>query len=416
MKKLITIAVFLFCAVSINAQVDLKDQLEGYYTPEEIVSLSQNVPFSEAMEILSNVSEKLVGKKIVSTAGITTPIGIQIDNMPYKKALLIISQYNNLTFEERENVIVVKKKNDPTADLSDDVYAPVEAREVKISAVFFEANISEMRERGINWQLLLQKSGFSIGPELKTFLQGKQATDEEGGQEQQESPPDFVVGSEGEFDLGSFTGNALGAFKFFETENLGEIIARPTIKVRDKQKGRIQIGSDISIKQRDFAGNVIDIFVSTGTIIEVIPYIYKEDGVDYVLMKLNVERSTANPDIISTEIKKTTASTDILMLDGEETVIGGLFVNEDNNIRRGIPVLKDLPWWVLGLRYLTGYDQHSIRKQEVIILIQTEIVPTLKERVTMKKSENLLKEEIEVNHDELNRLKVNKPKAQGWDK
>lgn len=34
------------------------------------------------------------------------------------------------------------------------------------------------------------------------------------------------------------------------------------------------------------------------------------------------------------------------MLSGEEKAIGGLFVNEEVNVRQGIPFLKDLPWWV----------------------------------------------------------------------
>ena len=60
--------------------------------------------------------------------------------------------------------------------------------------------------------------------------------------------------------MGDWDGTATALFKFFESEELGEIIASPSIKVRDKNKGRIQIGSDISIKQKDFAGNVNDVF------------------------------------------------------------------------------------------------------------------------------------------------------------
>jgi type IV pilus assembly protein PilQ len=193
--------------------------------------------------------------------------------------------------------------------------------------------------------------------------------------------------------MGDWDGTATALFKFFETEELGEIIASPSIKVRDKNKGRIQIGSDISIKQKDFAGNVTDVFISTGTIIEVIPHLYSEDGVDYVLLKIDVERSSATPGQITTEIFKQTASTEVLMLNGEETVIGGLFVNEDISTRRGIPFLKDLPWWVFGIRYLTGYDAESTSKKEVVILIKTEIIPTLKERLTHDKV-NVIKEEI----------------------
>ena len=58
-------------------------------------------------------------------------------------------------------------------------------------------------------------------------------------------------------------------FRFFEREGLGEIISSPNIVVRDKKQGRIQVGSDFSIQTRDFAGNTIEKFYPTGTIIEV---------------------------------------------------------------------------------------------------------------------------------------------------
>jgi general secretion pathway protein D len=51
------------------------------------------------------------------------------------------------------------------------------------------------------------------------------------------------------------------------------------------------------------------------------------------------------------------------LLNGEETILGGLFVNEEAITRNGIPFLKDLPWWVLGIRYLTGSDQTVSEKK-----------------------------------------------------
>ena len=83
------------------------------------------------------------------------------------------------------------------------------------------------------------------------------------------------------------------------------------------------------------------------------------------------------------------------MLSGEEKVIGGLFINEEINIRQGIPFLKDLPWWVFGLRYLTGYDKKQVTKKEVIILLQAELMPTIKERVAQKKENEMDKQIIE---------------------
>ena len=396
MKKIILILAFFICNYIITGQTELQKQLTGAYNPEELVTLSENLPFNIAIEILSKVSEKITGRKILLTMDYAKPIGIELTRMPYKKALLTITQYHGLFYEETPEAIFVKKDEAKIEKPATTTYAPIDSRDVKISAVFFEANISEMRERGINWQALLTKQGFSVGTGLTSFATSTQTT-----------TSDFNINSQGEFNAGSFKGTASSVFKFFESENLGEIIASPSITVRDQQKGRIQIGSDISVKQKDFAGNVVEQFFSTGTIIEVSPYIYNEEGIDYILLQLDVERSSALADVERPEIRKTKATTQVLMLDGEETAIGGLFINEENNIRKGIPFFKDLPWWVLGLRYLTGYDSKEVVKKEVIILVKIEINQSLKERVINNKE--ALKDQILKNKKRLEELKLNIP-------
>ena len=425
MKRLLTYLFLIGISSVIFAQNDrdLMEKLKGYTNPEELVTLSDQIPFDQAIAVLDKVSEKLTGQKIVSTAGVTAPIGIEIDKMPYKKALTVIVQYHNLVYDEKPDVIVVRKKEESaTAKLSEDVYAPVGEREVKITALFFEANVTEMRQQGINWQFLLSQTGLTIGGSLISSASSSSSDANSSTSNSSSSSgnstnatPDFTVGGTSSFDMGKFSGNATALFNFFESENLGEIIARPTVTVRDKIQGRIQIGSDISIKERDFAGNLIDKFYSTGTIVEVTPYIYSEDGINYILLKLNVERSSATPGTISTEIAKTQATTSVLMLDGEETAIGGLFVNDETTVRRGIPFFKDLPWWVLGIRYLTGFDSKQVTKKEVIILIKADIVPTLKERVANRKKaeeENLIKKQHEENQETINKYKIDSLKKE----
>lgn len=405
MKRLIILLLVLGFTLSVQAQaeIDFAQKLKGGTNPEELVTLSQNIPFNQAIEVLSKVSEKVSGKRIVSTVTITTPIGVELDKIHYKKALFIIVQYNNLTIVETENNIIVKKKDAGKELLAEDVYAPIEEREVKISALLFEANVASMRERGINWEFLFSRSGLSIGTKLVSIQE--QAETE--GSSSAQNPPTFDLSSKSEFEMGKFTGNASALLRFFETEDLGEIIARPTVTVRNKIQGRTQVGSDFSIKERDFAGNLIDKFYSTGTIIEVTPYIYNEEGIDYVLLKLKVERSSAIPGELSTEIRKTQATTSVLLLDGEETAIGGLIVNEETVERRGIPFLRDLPWWVLGIRYLTGFDSKTSAKKEIIMLIKAEILPSLKERLSRQKDETILKKEIEKNDADLEKYKSN---------
>jgi type IV pilus assembly protein PilQ len=409
MKKTFAILLMLLVAVPVLGQRDLEKRLSQFVNPNEIVSLAEHIPFDKAISVLSKVSKMNTGKEIVLSTSYSEPIGIEITRMPYMRALNIIVNYHDMVYLEEEDVIIVKPESRTSEALGDDIYAAVDSREVKISALFFEANISDMKERGIDWEFLIQKTGLSFGAQLTSFTQ---AQDQTTSTTQQAAVHEFVLGNKTSFQVGDFTGDVVGAFKFFETNGLGELIARPNITVRDKSVGRIQIGSDISIKERDFSGNIIDRFYSTGTIVEVKPFVYNEDGVDYVLLQLQAERSSANPGEISTEIRKTVANTEVLMLDGEETIIGGLFTNEEVIVRSGIPFLKDLPWWVFGIRYLTGSDETQIIKREIIILISIDILPPLKERIAQKK-EDLIKKAILENNKRIKSLQNQNKAAHG---
>ncbi len=405
MKKLISLVLLILSFQAANAQIDLQEKLKGYVNPEEIVSLSQNISFDQAIEVLSKVSEKITGKKIVSSVSIKEPIGIEIDKMQYKKALFIIVQYNNLTLQETATTIIVKKKDDAKEQLDQKVYASVNEREVKISAVLFEANIDDMRERGINWEALFSQSGINIGGKVIT-LQQQQQQSSSTSTTTQANPPTFELNDTSSFNLGPWSGNIGGLLRFFETNSLGQIIARPIITVRNGVEGKTQVGDDFSIKERDFAGNLIDKFYPTGTIIQVTPHIYNEDNINYILLDLKVERSSVvSRDALSTDVSKNTVNTQVILLNGEETAIGGLFENQDITVRRGIPFLKDLPWWVLGIRYLAGYDSKETVRKEIIMLIKAQLLPTLKERMEQKRSETMLHDVRQENLDALDKLK-----------
>jgi hypothetical protein len=405
MKKFCAILVLIWLVGPVNAQYDLKDKLKGYINPEEIVSLSETLSFQQAIDILSKVSEKVSGKRIVSTIPVNTPIGVEIDKMAYKKALFIIVQYNNFIVDETATALVVRRKDDGKALLSKDVYASVGEREVKISAVIFEANLSEMQEKGINWQLFLSKSGISLGTNLVTLQKSAAASSSSTSSSTDASttlsPPDFTLSPKVNFTLGKdVDGTVEGMFRFFETENLGKILTRPTITAVNGQLGKTKVGSDFSIKERDFAGNLIDKFYQSGTIIEVTPYIYTEEGIDYIFMNVRIEKSSVVIGSLSVEKPITEVNTKVLLRNGEETVIGGLLANSVTVERRGVPFLRDLPWWVLGLKYLFGYDVETATTREIITLLKVELLPTLKERMETQKRE-VLKEEIDQQKAEL---------------
>lgn len=397
----------LIMALQILPQEMIERQLRSYRNPDELVTFSPSVTFNQAIQLLNEVSERNTGKQIISTVDNNNPIGLLIPNMDYKQALTILVQMNNLIYEEKETTIIIKRKGEPAAEKTKETYASVDSREVKISAVFFEMNVSESKQRGIDWQFLLSRGTSTVSGEI-----GLREGEGTGGGGQTAANPEFELGVSSTVGAGGFFGRATAMFKFFESENLGEIISSPNVTVRDRNNANLQIGSDISIKQRDFAGNVIENFYSTGTIIGVTPYVYNEDGLDYVLLDLKVERSSYVPDPNTTIIDKNEAQTQVLMLNGEETIIGGFFTNEQTTIRTGIPFLKDLPWWVLGIRYLAGSDEIRFVKKELVILIKTEIVPTLKERLAWPQSQSPIKDEVLKQREKIQIYKFNQVPSQ----
>jgi len=395
MKNIITYFVIsIFIVLQASPQEYWERRFKTNQNPDELVTMSETLPFDQAIELLSKVSESVTGRGIVATVDRKDPIGIEIINMPYDKALLMIVNFAGLQYEMKEDVIIVKSKAKDEVEKTPDTYAPPTQREVKISALFCEIDVVEARKVGMDWRVLL--SGEQTN--LAGVLRGETERDPNasGGQQQSQGlPPEFKLGVTSDFMIGDFFGQATAVFKFFEQNNIGEIISNPSIVVRDRNEGKIQIGSDFSVRTRDFAGNTTEQFFPTGTIIIVTPFIHKENGLDYALLDISVERSSFQTSELTTEIRKTTAATQVLMLDGEETAIGGLFLNEEVVVRNGIPFLKDLPWWVFGIRYLTGFDQTTTRKKELVILLKLELVPTLQERFENPQWENVLRKEMD---------------------
>jgi len=319
----------------------------------------------------------------------------------------MIVNFAGMEYEMKNDVIIVRSKGEEEVkDMN--TYAPLTQREVKISALFCEIDVAEARKIGFDWRFLLTGSQTNIAGNLRTESERDQSSAGGGGQSQSQGlPPEFKLGVNSAFQIGDFFGQATAIFKFFDETGIGNIISNPTITVRDRTEGKIQVGVDFSVKTRDFAGNTTEQFFPTGTIIIVTPYIYKEGGLEYALLDIGVERSSFSTNELQTEIRKTQAETQVLMLNGEETAIGGLFLNEEAVTRVGIPFLKDLPWWVFGIRYLTGYDQTITRKKELVILLKMELVPTLQERFENPQWDNVLSRELEAGKNRMKYYEFN---------
>ena len=148
-----------------------------------------------------------------------------------------------------------------------------------------------------------------------------------------------------------------------------------------RRSGHIQVGVNFFVTTKDFAGNTVQTMQNAGIIITATPTVYSQDSIDFVSLNLDLTNSSlAGNATTGTIINTEQATTKVLLLNGEQTTIGGLYSTTQTTHREGIPVLKDLPWWVLGIRYLTGSQVVSLQTKELIILIKADILPTLRER------------------------------------
>jgi type IV pilus assembly protein PilQ len=331
----------------------------------EIINLAEDTSLNDALIAIETLSEKYEGKKIYNLSDMNTTIDVPINQLHWKKALELIALQNNLVVEEQSGAYLIQLPQKK----SDEAGVSIDSEQIKITATAFVADHSFLKSLGIDWSTLLNgdvqaSASFSGGSKVAGDI--------------------FQADASNSFTEGGYFINIDTMLRTIESNQLGKVLASPNIIVASGKKGYIQVGQDFSIKSVDEAGNVIDNFFSTGVILDVTPTIIEHNGQKAIHMQTQIERSTANPGELTTIINKSQSRTDLVMYDGEETAIAGLYSEEENVERGGIPILKDLPWWFFGIRYLTGYDKTQTSKKELVIILKVEIIPSAIERMKLK--------------------------------
>ncbi|MCX6136748.1 MAG: type II and III secretion system protein [Ignavibacteriales bacterium] len=418
MKILFYVTAVLVCSSTVLSQ-DSRERriyLKEYVSEQELVSISRTLAFDKAMALFSDYSKRYINKIVVDPSGVKKEIGVDIENMYWLQAFETVLRQNGLWYEEKEEYLQVSGFAD-SAKAASRLAAAAGAprvdtvsktmfllRDVKISSIFFSVNVVKSLNAGINWSLLYNDStrgnkfggSFYGGVQDPAKYEQAQSTSSGASSASTARTPDFVASFAPSIKFSNLT----ALVSFFQNNQLGDVISSPSLTVSSGQKGRIQVGQDIFITTRDFSGNVVQTPLSTGIIINVTPTVYEEKGIRFVTLDITAERSSASPGPV---IDKSTVQTKSILFDGEETVIGGLYTNSESNERGGIPILKDLPWYVLGLRYVFGYDKTTSSKQELIILLRAEIMPSIEDRVAdqTRANENLIEKTRKAYDDEI---------------
>ena len=391
-----------------------QQRVRAYIPPDQLVSFLPSTPFDRFSDYMNPIFERVTGKSIVDPETRDHPIGISISGMHFLDALELVLEYNDLEYRETDRYFMIQQRQDQQLILDADAAtgtdrgvaagetvspATLDTRQIEIKAVLFELNHTKAKDSGVDWSVLFGSTGSTGGGQqsggqgsdnqVSFFLQTKDAFS---GFEDIVSAPDQI-----DFK------NLNSLFRLAENVGVGETIANPSVTVQSGQKGDIQIGSDVPVQIRDTFGNISTQYFKTGIIIEVTPTLIEQSLADtlgsptaeFLHLEVKVEKSGSRPSASGPTIDRSLANTQLLMLDGEQTVIGGLYSTEESVSRRGVPFLKDLPKWFFGLRYVFGRTQSTVTQKELVISLEANVVDPIRERMARGLPSELLQSQRE---------------------
>lgn len=397
------------CAPAVTRAQDMppQRQLRTYIPPDQLVSFLPSTPFSSFIELLNPTFERVTGKQLIDPESREFPIGVPIQSSHFFDAMELVLYHNGLTYRETDKYFMVQVP-DPDAPLTVggertsagpmkpvDKPATLSTRQVQINAILFEVNHTRARDIGFDWSAIVGS-------------QGQQGGGSSGGGSsgQNQSRVPFYVDTHDMFGSNSriVAPDQIGfsdinsIIRFAENQGIGETIASPGVSVQSGVKGRIQVGSDVPVQIKDFSGNTITQFISTGVIIDVTPTLISEPNpdslggppVEFIHLDVTVEKSGSTPSSAGPIIDRSQAQTQVTLLDGEQTLIGGLYSTDESVSRSGIPFLKDLPGWFFGLRYIFGRTQRTTAQKELVIVLQAEMVDGIMARRNTNMRDDLL--------------------------
>ncbi len=379
---------------SASAQNDApRRQVRAYIPPDQLVSFLPSTSFDRFIDYLDPIFARVAGKQIVDPLARNFPIGVSISSMHFLDAFETVLQHNGLVYTESPDYFIVAERTstgevaiEGTSGGGDGLVeqlASLDTREIQINAILFELDHNMARDLGIDWNIFFG--------DTQSGGQGGSGGGGGGGGAGGENNPRFFLKTGELFDEYSdwliapdqidFS-KITQFFRLLETEGAGETIASPQVTVTSGEQGRIQIGSDVPFQVRDFAGNTVTQFFSTGIIVDVTPTLISEanidsgEAIDFLHLDVKVEKSGSSPSATGPVIDRNTAQTKVLLLDGEQTVIGGLYSTSESVSRTGIPILRQMPL----LKYIFGRKQRTITQKELLIVLQANIIDSLADR------------------------------------
>ncbi len=299
----------------------------------------------------------------------------------------LLSPRGSVSVDDRTNTLIIKDLRDNLTSIR----MLIETLDAQVPQVLIEARIVETndnftRQIGIQWGgdvAFAQGSGNPTGlifPNVLGLAGG--ATDGQAPTAGTSDNPNFAVnlpaatgtGSGGALGLtlGSVGGAVNLNLRLSALEDAGhaKIISSPRILTLDNRQATISQGTSIPISVVGAAG-VQTVFVDATLELTVTPHVTPDGNI-----RLSIQATKNEPDFQNTGARgdptviRNEAQTELLIKDGDTTVIGGIYSQNTGHSVSGVPFLHRIPI----LRFFFRTQSQTENRQELLIFITPRIV------------------------------------------
>jgi type IV pilus assembly protein PilQ len=282
----------------------------------------------------------------------------------------IKSERGSIVADSRNKQLIVRDVAEVLEQMQEMIsYIDKPERQVMIEARIVEASTNFLRNLGVKWNFDYQQDGINGN---ESFTVNDVATGMGGA---------FLIPVINPAASGFATKIGISAIESqlnidlrlsaLENSGEGKIISTPRITTLNGETAIISQGTKIPFSSVSDQG--VDVkFENAELKLEVTPEINPDGS---ILLDINVSNSsvgvvvpTATGDAVSIDEKMAQAK--VLVRDGQTTVIGGIFIEDERDAQSGVPILMDIP--VLG--HLFKSTTKTRDRRELLIFITPRIV------------------------------------------
>jgi type IV pilus assembly protein PilQ len=234
-------------------------------------------------------------------------------------------------------------------------------KQVMIEARIVEASSTFTRDLGVQWGLHYKDASASLA--------GINSVDSTfGGVVSTVGPGTTGSGGMGMgVSFGKLTSNIQLDMRLAAAATIGQvkIISTPKVVTLNNKAAKISQGQSIPYQTVSAEGTKTE-FVEAALTLEVTPHITADGAVSMQIKASNNSPGTGSPP----PINKKEATTELIVANGETTVIGGIYVDSDTESDTGIPFLSDIP--LFGWMFKSNSKQKT--KTELLIFITPKLM------------------------------------------